>query len=167
MIYVLPIFILIIIIIGFVKGVPCFDSFVKGARDGGLTIVKLVPSLIGLIVAVNVFRVSGILEIILGYISPFIEGIGVNKDIFPLVLIRPISGSASLATLRQIMENCGANSYASRVACVMMGSTETIFYTMAVYTEKNKIKKLPRVLPAALAANLISAIAAGIICRFL
>jgi len=167
MIYVLPAFMLIIIVVGFAKGVPCFDSFVKGAKDGGLTIVKLVPSLIGLIVAVSVFRTCGILEIFLNFISPVLEKTGIDPQIFPLVLIRPVSGSASLATLKQIMENCGANSYAARVACVMMGSTETIFYTMAVYTEKNKMKKLPGVLPAALAANLISAIAAGIVCRFI
>ncbi len=167
MIYVLPSFMLIIIVVGFAKGVPCFDSFVKGAKDGGLTIVKLVPSLIGLIVAVSVFRTCGILEIFLNFISPVLEKTGIDPQIFPLVLIRPVSGSASLATLKQIMENCGANSYAARVACVMMGSTETIFYTMAVYTEKNKMKKLPGVLPAALAANLISAIAAGIVCRFI
>lgn len=167
MIYILPAFILIIIVVGFVKGVPCFDSFLKGAKEGGLTILKLVPSLIGLIVAVNVFRTCGILEIFLNFVSPVLEKTGIDTQIFPLVLIRPVSGSASLATLKQIMENCGANSYAARVACVMMGSTETIFYTMAVYTEKNKMKKLPGVLPAALAANLISAIAAGIVCRFI
>ena len=167
MIYVLPAFILIFIVVGFAKGVPCFDSFVKGAKDGGLTIVKLVPSLIGLIVAVNVFRTCGILDILLDFISPVLKKTGIDSQIFPLVLIRPVSGSASLATLRQIMESCGANSYATRVACVMMGSTETIFYTMAVYTENNKMKKLPGVLPAALAANLISAIAAGIVCRFI
>lgn len=167
MTYILPGFILIIIVIGFAKGVPCFDSFAKGAKDGGLTIIKLVPSLIGLIVAVSVFRACGILDILLDSISPILEKTGIDSQVFPLVLIRPVSGSASLATLRQIMENCGANSYAARVACVMMGSTETIFYTMAVYTEKNKMKKLPGVLPAALAANLISAIAAGIVCRFI
>lgn len=167
MIYILPVFILIIIVVGISKGVPCFDSFVKGAKDGGLTIVKLVPSLIGLIVAVSVFRTCGILEIVLNFISPLLAKTGIDPQIFPLVLIRPVSGSASLATLKQIMENCGVNSYAARVACVMMGSTETIFYTMAVYTEKNKLKKLPGVLPAALAANLISAIVAGIVCRFI
>ena len=167
MTYILPGFILLIIVIGFAKGVPCFDSFVKGAKEGGLTIIKLVPSLIGLIVAVNIFRTCGILELILNYISPILEKTGIDSQVFPLVLIRPVSGSASLATLRQIMETCGANSYAARTACVMMGSTETIFYTMAVYTEKSKIKKLPGVLPAALAANLISAIAAGIVCKFI
>lgn len=167
MIYVLPVFILLIVIIGFAKGVPCFDSFVKGAKEGGLTIIKLVPSLIGLIVAVNIFRTCGILEALLNFASPVLEKIGIDSQIFPLVLIRPVSGSASLATLRQIIENCGTNSYAARVACVMMGSTETIFYTMAVYTQKSKIRKLPGVLPAALAANLISAIAAGIVCRFI
>lgn len=94
------------------------------------------------------------------------EKIGANSDILPLVLIRPVSGSASLATLRDIIVKCGVDSHVARAACVMMGSTETIFYTMAVYTENTKIRRLPGVLPVALASNLISAIAAGIVCSF-
>ena len=167
MIYILPVFILLILIAGFIKGVPCFDSFVKGAQNGAMTIVRLVPALIGLIVAIGVFRASGALEMIVEFCRPFMEQIGADSDILPLVLIRPVSGSASLATLRDIIAECGADSHAARAACVMMGSTETIFYTMAVYTERTKIRCLPGVLPAALASNLISAVAAGIVCSFL
>lgn len=167
MIYILPVFILLILIAGFIKGVPCFDSFVKGAQNGAVTIVRLVPALIGLIVAIGVFRASGALEMIVEFCRPFMKKIGADSDILPLVLIRPVSGSASLATLRDIIAECGADSHAARAACVMMGSTETIFYTMAVYTERTKIRRLPGVLPAALASNLISAVAAGIVCSFL
>ena len=167
MIYILPVFILLILIAGFIKGVPCFDSFVKGAQNGAMTIVRLAPALIGLIVAIGVFRASGALEMIVEFCRPFMEKIGADSDILPLVLIRPVSGSASLATLRDIIAECGADSDAARAACVMMGSTETIFYTMAVYTERTKIRRLPGVLPAALASNLISAVAAGIVCSFL
>lgn len=138
MIYILPVFILLILIAGFIKGVPCFDSFVKGAQNGAMTIVRLVPALIGLIVAIGVFRASGALEMIVEFCRPFMEKIGADSDILPLVLIRPVSGSASLATLRDIIAECGADSHAARAACVMMGSTETIFYTMAVYTERTK-----------------------------
>lgn len=167
MIYILPVFILLILIAGFIKGVPCFDSFVKGAQNGAMTIVRLAPALIGLIVAIGVFRASGALEMIVEFCRPFMEKIGADSDILPLVLIRPVSGSASLATLRDIIAECGADSHAARAACVMMGSTETIFYTMAVYTERTKIRRLTGVLPAALASNLISAVAAGIVCSFL
>ena len=167
MIYILPVFILLILIAGFIKGVPCLDSFVKGAQNGAMTIVRLAPALIGLIVAIGVFRASGALEMIVEFCRPFMEKIGADSDILPLVLIRPVSGSASLATLRDIIAECGADSHAARAACVMMGSTETIFYTMAVYTERTKIRRLPGVLPAALASNLISAVAAGIVCSFL
>ena len=159
MIYILPVFILIIIVVGISKGVPCFDSFVKGAKDGGLTIVKLVPSLIGLIVAVSVFRTCGILEIVLNFISPLLAKTGIDPQIFPLVLIRPVSGSASLATLKQIMENCGVNSYAARVACVMMGSTETIFYTLSVYFMSVKIQKSRYTVVGALVCTLAGLLA--------
>ena len=166
MVYILPVFILVILVIGFVKGVPCFDSFVKGAQNGAMTIVRLVPALVGLIVSIGVFRASVALDLIVEFCRPFMEKIGANSDILPLVLIRPVSGSASLATLRDIIVKCGVDSHVARAACVMMGSTETIFYTMAVYTENTKIRRLPGVLPVALASNLISAIAAGIVCSF-
>ena len=167
MVYILPVFILLILAVVFIKGVPCFDRFVNGAQNGAMTIVRLVPALIGLIVAFGVFRASGALEMIVEFCRPFMEKIGADSEILPLVLIRPVSGSASLATLRDIIAECGADSHAARAACVMMGSTETIFYTMAVYTERTKIRRLPGVLPAALASNLISAVAAGIVCSFL
>lgn len=167
MVYILPGFILLIVAVGFVKGVPCFDSFVKGAKNGAMTIVRLVPALIGLIVSVGVFRASGALDLLVDFCRPLMEKVGLSGDILPLVLIRPVSGSASLATLRDIIASCGADSHAARTACVMMGSTETIFYTMAVYTEHTKIRRLPGVLPAALASNLISAVAAGIVCSVL
>lgn len=108
MIYILPVFILLIIIAGFIKGVPCFDSFVKGAQNGAMTIVRLVPALIGLIVAIGVFRASGARKLIVEFCRPFMEKIGADSDILPLVLIRPVSGSASLATLRDIIAECGA-----------------------------------------------------------
>ena len=92
MIYILPVFILLILIAGFIKGVPCFDSFVKGAQNGAMTIVRLVPALIGLIVAIGVFRASGALEMIVEFCRPFMEKIGADSDILPLVLIRPVSG---------------------------------------------------------------------------
>ncbi len=164
MIYIIPVFLLIIITVGFIKGVPCFDSFVKGAQNGAMTIVRLVPSLIGLIVAIGVFRASGALDIIVELFRPIMEKIGASADILPLIMIRPVSGSASLATLRDIIVKCGADSPAARAACVMMGSTETIFYTMTVYAGSSGIRKMPGVLPAALTANLVSAVAAGLIC---
>lgn len=163
MLYILPVFILAILFIGFIKGIACFDSFLSGAKDGILTITKLLPSLIGLIVSIGVFRASGMLEVLVNFASPFFESAGLNGDVLPLVLIRPISGSASLAILKSIIEKVGVESLAAKSACVMMGSTETIFYTLAVYTDKTKVKKLPGVLPAALFGNLISAILAGVI----
>ncbi len=167
MTYIIPVFILIIVTVGYLKGVSCFESFAKGAKEGTKTIISLVPSLIGLIVAVGVFRKSGMLELIEDLFSPILNKVGISGEIFPLMLIRPISGSASLATLREIIEANGADSFPARAACVLMGSTETIFYTMAIYTNNTKIKRLPGVLPAALLANFIAAIASCALCSFL
>lgn len=167
MVYILPVFILLIIIAGFVRGVPCFDSFVKGAQSGAMTIIRLTPTLIGLIVSIGVFRASGALDVIIDLFRPLMEKFASDADVLPLIMIRPVSGSASLATLRDIIVKCGADSHAARSACVMMGSTETIFYTMTVYTGNTKIRRVPGVLPAALAANILSAVAAGIVCRYI
>ena len=167
MVYILPVFILLIIIAGFVRGVPCFDSFVKGAQSGAMAIIRLTPTLIGLIVSIGVFRASGALDVIIDLFRPFMEKFASDADVLPLIMIRPVSGSASLATLRDIIVKCGADSHAARSACVMMGSTETIFYTMTVYTGNTKIRRVPGVLPAALASNILSAVAAGIVCMYI
>ena len=163
MVYILPVFILVILVIGFVKGVPCFDSFVKGAQNGAMTIVRLVPALVGLIVSIGVFRASGALDLIVEFCRPFMEKIGANSDILPLVLIRPVSGSASLATLRDIIVKCGVDSHVARAACVMMGSTETIFYTMSVYYMTAKVTKTRYTLTGALLATFAGLVASVIL----
>ncbi len=165
--YIIPGLVLIVVVIGFLKGVPCFDSFVKGAKEGAMTIVKLTPSLIGLIVAISVFRASGAMDIPANLLAPVLRLIGLEKEVLPLVIVRPISGSASLALLRDILQQCGPDSLAGYTACVMMGSTETVIYTLAVYMGDSGIKKAPGVLAAALFANLFPAAAAGMICSFL
>lgn len=157
---IIPVIILSVLMIGLVKKTDCFYSFKKGAEEGFFTIVRLIPTYIGLFVAVAVFKNSGIVEDIIELISPVVKIPEILESNMPLMILRPVSGSASLAVLENIIKDCGINSKDALAACIMMGSTETVFYTMTVYTNNTKIKKMPGVLPAALFANIVSCIVA-------
>lgn len=154
--------VLLILISGLFRKVKCFDSFVTGAKEGALTIVKLLPTLVGLIVAISVFRASGALDIIVSFLHPVTSFLGLDDGILPLLIMRPISGSGSLALLADTLKTYGADSRVGMIASVMMGSTETILYTLTVYTQNTRIKKTPNVLISALIASLFSAFAAGV-----
>lgn len=164
MIYILPALILIILAMAAAKATRPFDAFVRGATEGATTIVKLIPSLVGLITAIGVLRASGALDLLGCILQRPLSAAGMPEDILPLLVVRPVSGSAALAVVRDILVKCGPDSYTGRVACVMMGSSETILYTMTVYTQGTPLKKIPKVLPAALAANLSACILALILC---
>ncbi|MBR5280128.1 MAG: spore maturation protein [Clostridia bacterium] len=165
--YILPALIFLIVSLGLVRKVAAFEHFTRGAKEGAMTILNLVPSLVGLITAIGVLRASGALEILGNILQTPLSYLGVPEELLPLVMVRPMSGSAALAVVRDILENCGPDSYAGRVACVMMGSSETVLYTMAVYTQGTPVKKLPGVIPAALIANLFACIFALLICKIL
>ncbi len=165
MMYILPVLILVIVVLALVQRVRCFDVFVEGAKEGAGTIIRLIPSLVGLIVAIGVVRASGAFDLLGDILQKPMSRIGMPKELLPLVIIRPVSGSGALAVLKDILTRCGSDAYISRVACVMMGSSETILYTMAVYTQGTPVKKIPKVLPAALAANLTAVVLALLLCR--
>lgn len=165
--YILPSFIFLIVALGLVRRLPVFDLFTQGAKNGAVTILKLVPSLVGLITAIGVLRASGALDILGNILQKPLSRIGMPEELLPLVVVRPMSGSGALAVVRDILQTCGPDSYAGRVACVMMGSSETVLYTMAIYTQGTPVKKLPGVLPAALVANLFACIFALLLCRVL
>ncbi len=131
---------------------------------GARTILDIIPSLIGLFVAIGVFRASGAMELIVNLLTPLGKLLGIDRELLPLALLRPVSGSASLALVQDVIKEQGVDTYLGRAAAVMMGSTETVFYTMAVYMGGNGIKKASGVLPAALAANLVSAVIACVLC---
>ena len=165
--YILPALIFLIVALGLVRRVPVFDLFTQGAKDGAATILKLIPSLVGLITAIGVLRASGALDLLGDFLRKPLSALGMPEQLLPLVVVRPMSGSGALAVVRDILENCGPDSYVGRVACVMMGSSETVLYTMAVYTQGTPVKKLPGVLPAALVANLFACIFALLTCSIL
>lgn len=152
--YIIPGFIVLILLFGFVKKVPVFDTFLLGAKEGLRSSVSILPALIGLLMAVTMLNTSGALEIFTGWIAPAVSWLGFPPEAVPLALLRPVSGSGSTAILTQIFEQHGADSFAGRAASVLAGSTETTFYAVAVYFGAVGIKKTRHAIPSALMADL-------------
>ncbi|MCI9273581.1 MAG: spore maturation protein [Clostridiales bacterium] len=154
--YLVPVLISLILLFGFVKKVPLFDTFLDGAKEGLKSTVSIAPALIGLITAVSMLKASGALDIFTAAIRPVAAFLGLPPEVMPLTLLRPVSGSGSIAILDHIFSTCGPDSFAGRVASVMMGSTETTFYAVAVYFGAVGIKKTRHTIPAAVTADMAS-----------
>lgn len=154
--YIIPIVVIIIIVYGFIKKCDIYDSFVTGALDGLKIVVEIVPVMLAMIFAVNIFVGSGFLNIIGGKF----------KDIVPMMVLRPISGNASLAMLSTIYRNYGVDSYISFLASVIQGSTDTTIYVLALYFSSVKIKKTRYSLGVGLFADFCGITAALIVAKF-
>jgi len=147
------------------KKVAIYDTFVDGAKEGFSVGVKIIPYLVGILVAIGMFRASGAIDIITNTLSPFLNYIGMPADVLPLAIIRPLSGSGALGIMTEIAGKYGGDSYMTRLAAVMTGSSETTFYVLAVYFGSVGIKKVRHALIAGLIADLAGIMSALIICR--
>jgi spore maturation protein B len=153
--YVIPLVIVIIIFTGLLKGENVFDLFMSGAKDGITTAFNILPALVGLMTAIAMFKASGALDLIVNALAPLGKLLHFPSEVVPLALMRPISGSGSLSIFEHIMKTYGADSFIGRVASVMQGSTETTFYTIAIYYGSVNIKKTRHTIPAALSAEFV------------
>lgn len=159
--FALPCAIAMILIYAAVKKVSVFDVFVKGAKNGAVTAFEILPSLVGLVVAVSMLRESGALELLVRILSPVASFFGIDKNIMPLALLNPVSGGGSLSLYENILKTAGPDSYVGRVASVMMGSTETTFYAVTVYYGSVGVRKTRQTIPAAVCADITSYIASS------
>lgn len=148
----------IIILIGLIKKLEVFMIFAEGAFEGLKTTLKIAPSIIGLVMMITLLQSSGIFNALEELLAPACSAVGFPVEVIPMALLRPISGSGSLAILDNILTQNGADSFAGRVASVMMGSTETTFYTIATYFGCVNITKTGYTIPCALLADLTGAI---------
>ncbi|WP_066503983.1 spore maturation protein [Abyssisolibacter fermentans] len=159
---IIPFIIFTILIHGYIKNINLYECFVEGAKEGFKTTVRIMPYLIAVFVAIGIFKRSSAMNIFVSIFTPITKIIGLPKELIPLIIMRPISGSGSLALVKNITCTYGADSFIARVAATMMGSAETIFYTMAIYFGAIGIKKSRHTLTAALLSH-IGAIAASLI----
>ncbi len=137
------------------RHVDVYDALVTGAGNGLSVLLRILPSLVALLSAVYMLRASGATEALGVLLAPVLERAGIPRETAPLLLIRPISGSGALAVGSEIMRSCGVDSYAGRVAAVMLGASETTFYTVAVYYGAAGITKTRHTIPAALCADAV------------
>lgn len=138
----MPIVILFVIIYGVIEKQNVYDIFVSGAKEGASIVVKIFPTLLGLFLAIGALRSSGVLDQIIVVLSPLLNLLKIPVEIMPLAFLRPISGSASIAIATDIMSTYGVDSIVGLITSTIMGSTETTFYTIAVYTSCVGIKKI-------------------------
>lgn len=150
----IPITILIILLYGFSERKQVFDLFLIGAKEGVNMTIKIFPTLVGLFLAIGALRSSGILDFLVKCINPILMKFDIPSEIIPLAILRPISGSGSVAIATDIMKRFGVDSLIGLIAATIMGSTETTLYTIAVYTSSVNVKKIRFVLFAALAADI-------------
>ena len=164
-VYAIPATILIIIVFGLVRHVPLFDTFTAGAKEGLSSAISILPSLVGLMMAVSMLSASGALDMFSSFLSPIARLLGLPSEVMPLALIKPVSGSGATAILTQIFQSNGTESFVGRVASVMSGSTETTFYAIAVYYGAVNIKKTRHTIPAALTADLTACVVSALAVR--
>ncbi len=165
--YFIPIFIITVISFALIKRVSIWEAFTSGGMNGLKCAVSILPSLLGLIVAIELMSSSGLLRDISDFVAPLCKKIGIPGEIFPLSLMRCISGSGSMAVFQNIITTYPPDSYIARCASVIMGSTETTFYTLSIYFAVTRAKNLRYCLLCALLADLTGSIVGCFICRFL
>ena len=147
------------------KKVNVYNALTRGAEEGLSVLLRIIPALVGLLTAVYMFRASGAMEVFGQVFAPVLEFLGIPQETAAMLLIRPVSGNGALAIGSDLMQTYGPDSYIGRVAAVMLGSTETTFYTIAVYFGAAGITKTRYAIPAALAADLTGFIAAAFAVR--
>ncbi len=153
--YIIPIIVLGASLLILLSKKDYFSSFLKGAKDGATSAIRLLPTLCALIVGVSLFNASGACELICKALSPVCEFLHIPTDIFPLILTRPLSGGASIATYEDILIRCGVDSYESICASIIMASSDTVVYVISVYFSSVGIKKTRYALPLALFVSFI------------
>lgn len=156
-----PLIISAVALYGMAHRVDVYAALIQGAGEGLETLVRIVPALIGLMTAVYMLRASGALDLAARGLSPIMERLGLSPELLPLMLIRPISGSAALGVGAELISTYGPDSRLGRTAAVMLGSTETTFYTIAVYFGAVGITRTRYAVPAALCADLAGFLASA------
>lgn len=164
--FIIPLIAAGVMVYGVVRKTDVFAEFTAGVKEGLHTVYDIFPALFCLVLTIAVFRASGGMELISGLVSPILSAVGFPAECAPLALLRPFSGSGGIAVFEDILTEYGADSTAGRVASVIIGSSETTFYTLSVYFAATKAKKTRYALPSALcgdiAGMILSMIAVGI-----
>lgn len=163
----IPLIIFAFVLIGLLKKVKVYETFIEGAKDGFNVALKIIPYLVAMLVAIGIFRASGGMDILVWSLSPITNLVGMPAEALPMALMRPLSGSGSIAIMTEIIKTHGPDSLLGLMVSTFFGSTETTFYVLAVYFGSVSIKRTRHALPAGLIADVVGLLAAVFIVRLL
>jgi spore maturation protein B len=162
-----PLLLLVIPIAGLLRRVRVYDAFVGGAKEGFNVAVRIIPYLVAMLVAIGMFRASGAMTLLARAIEPATRLVGMPAEALPAALLRPLSGSGTLALVSDLMKTHGPDSFVGRLASTLYGSTETTFYVLAVYFGAVGIRRTRHAVAAGLLGDLAGVAAALLFCRLL
>jgi len=165
--YLIPAFLLGIFFYALFKRVNTYQSFVKGARDAIKLTIDILPFIATILIAIQLFSMSGLLDLLVTATRPIFIWLGVPYELSPFIMLRPFSGSGSIALFEEIVATHGPDSYITRVAAVIAGSSETVFYISAIYFSKTKIRRLGYAIPLALFCSFLAAVLGAWVVRLM
>jgi spore maturation protein B len=163
-VWLIPAVIVFILLFAAMKKVPVYESFVGGAKEGFDTAIQIIPHLVGMMVAIQMFRASGAMEWLVMLFRPLFEAISVPAEIFPLALLRPLTGAGSLAFMSDLTQQFGADSLVSKIAATIQASTDTTMYVITVYFGAVGIRKVSYALKVGLLSDVVGVVASVVIC---
>ena len=163
----IPILLVGIPLVGLIRGVKVYDVFIEGAKEGFDVSVKIIPFLVGILVAIGMFRGSGAMDLLMSALRPLVASTGFPAELVPLAILRSLTGSGSLGFTTDLIKTYGPDSVIGRMAATLYGSSETTFYVLAVYFGAVGVRRTRHAVPAALIADLVAAIAAVAVCAWM
>lgn len=164
--WLIPFLIGFILLYGTFKKVPTYETFVEGGKEGIKIAISIIPFLVGMLVAISIFRASGALDFLVEFLRPLMSAIGVPAEIVPLAIIRPISGTAALGMTTDMIATFGPDSFMGRLASVLQGSTDTTLYVLTVYFGAVGIKKMGDALKVGLLADVVGIVVSILVVTF-
>lgn len=160
----IPVLLVFIPLYAAYRKVPVYESFTDGAKEGFDTAIRIIPHLVGMMVAISIFRASGAMDLLIGAVAPLFARIGIPADVLPLALLRPITGAGSLAYTTDLIKTFGPDSFVARIAATVQGSTDTTLYVLTVYFGAVGIRKARYALRVGLFSDLVGFFAAVAVC---
>ncbi|WP_028548710.1 spore maturation protein [Paenibacillus sp. UNC451MF] len=160
----IPVIIVFIPLFAAYRKIPVYESFVDGAKEGFDTAIRIIPHLVGMMVAISVFRASGAMELLIGWVRPLCAIIGIPSEVLPLAILRPLTGAGSLAFTTDLVQQFGPDSMIGRIASTIQGSTDTTLYVITVYFGAIGIRKASYALKVGLISDAVGFIASVVIC---
>jgi spore maturation protein B len=166
-VWAIPFLLVAIPLVGFVRKVKVYDVFIEGAKEGFDVAVRIIPFLVGILVAIGMFRGSGAMDLLTAALRPVAASTGFPAELIPLAILRSLTGSGSLAFATDLVKTHGPDSLIARMASTMYGSSETTFYVLAVYFGAGAVRRTRHAVPAALIGDIVAAIAAVAVCAWM